>query len=156
MKLMILASALALSAPAFAKNDARYDVQLTAFELVVTFDNIAEEAAGLADLTARRNQNDDAKACSNLASSAEALADKIDRHILSPLERRATLAYAKAQLLRLQADFNLVTEDAAGVVRKSRYLDAELQHAATLQRQLRDILAYPDRDGSARNAFVSH
>jgi hypothetical protein len=155
MKLMILASALALSAPALA-DDAHYEAQLTTCELMVTLDNIAEEAGDTSDLAAKRGKHADAKSLADLADSAQALADKVDRQLLSPLEREATFAYARAQLGRLKSDFDLMAYDAAGVSKKSRYLEAELAYAATLRQELKTILATPGRGRGSRDDVVSH
>lgn len=154
MKLMILASALMLGTTAFA-DDAHYEAQLTACELVVTLDNVAEEASELSDAAARRGRNADAKALANLASSAQALADKVDRVLLSPLERNATFAYARAQLGRLSSDFDLLDDDAADVDRMSRYLESELAYAAQLRLDLQTILAQPGRGRPGRDDVVS-
>ncbi len=154
MKLMILAAAMAFSAPALA-DDAHYEAQLTACELVVTLDNVAEEASELSTIAAARKRAADAKALSNLADSAQTLADKIDRQILSPLERDATFSYARAQLGRLRTDFELVASDAEDVRKKSRYLEAELEYAGALHQELREILSQSDRGRGSRNDVAS-
>ncbi len=154
MKLMILAAAMALSAPALADHE-HDQAQLTACELVVTLDNVAEEASELSTIAAARRRGADAKALSNLADSAETLADKVDRLILSPLERDATFAYARAQLSRLRTDFELVKADADDVRKKSRYLEAELEYAGALHQELKEILSQPDRAKGSRNHVAS-
>lgn len=157
MKRILLTTALAMTATAAHANSdfgVHSQATLTAHELVVTLDNVAEEAGELSAQAARRGHQADAKAFANVADDAENLANHIDQRLLTPLEQDAPLAYAKAQLSRLAMDFDLLDYDLSDLDRTSAYLDAELDNAAELRYELQDILSSSDRGRPGRDSSL--
>ena len=134
--------------------DARDVAARTANELVVTLDNIAEEATELSEAAARRGHNYDAKTLADLADSSAGLAARIDQRLLLPLEHDATLAFARAQLARLAMDFDLFEDDVAAVDHVNRYLAVEIEDARELKYDLEVALNASDRGRPGRDVTI--
>lgn len=155
MKLMIIAATLALN-PQVLADDSHYAAQLAACELVIALDNVAEEAEELADVAKRRKRVAEAQALAHLGVDADRLAEHVDRLILSPLERGATFAYAKAQFGRLEQEFDDLLGQAETLRKRTRDLDAELELVVTFRQDLGEIFSQSIRGRGPRDDAVSH
>lgn len=127
-----------------------YLAKSLANELAYSLDQISQDAGYEADLAKRYGQYAEAKALSDLASTAASLENKVFRSVIVPLNQGVATNIVKAQLQRLESSFSFLERDAHAVSRYSYYLARDAHEALYLKSDLLQILSADDRGRPGR------
>jgi hypothetical protein len=128
--------------PSLGGND---QAEYLAYELKDLLSLMASDASYQASHARRYGQHAEAKALSDLASSAATLENKLLNSVIVPLRRGEADHVVKAYLQRLDSDFQLLQMDGHAAARYDSQLARDVREALYLKSDLQRALSANDR-----------